>query len=69
MKSRLAEAIGLTTQPVAVYRTATPPANALRFREGVWGCVIALLYQASKGRTAAFDLSTTACPGARPDWG
>lgn len=39
------------------------PEGALRFREGAFGCVIAFLKSASKGKTAAFDRKTFGCAG------
>lgn len=65
MNSQIAAAIKLSAQPVAVYRSAACPEGALQFREGVWGCVVAMLRAASKGRTAAFSKETVACPGGK----
>ena len=39
------------------------PADALSFREGVWGCVMATLIAVSKGRTAVYDRTTFGCAG------
>ena len=65
MNSQIAAAIKLSTQPVAIYRSATCPEGALQFREGVWGCVVAMLKAASKGRTAAFSEENVTCQGGK----
>ncbi len=49
--------------PVAIIRSNSLPEGALRFREGAFGCVVAFLKSASKGKTAAFDRKTFGCPG------
>ena len=70
MKSKIAEAIKLQTEPVAVYRTSQLPENALQFKEGVWGCVIAMLRaSAEKNKIAAFSKSTVACNGGKAGLG
>ena len=61
MNSKIAEAIKLTRQPVAVFTSKEIPENAMQFRKGVWGCVIAMMHAVSKGKTAAFDRETAVC--------
>ena len=69
MYSKIAKAIKLKNQPIAVYRTDIKEDNVLQFKEGVWGCVIAMLNAASKGKTAIFSQETTACMGGRAGLG
>jgi uncharacterized protein (DUF169 family) len=63
MESRVAQAIGLQYQPVAVLLADQKPDQARSFKEGKWGCVMFLLAAAVKGETAAFDRNTFGCPG------
>lgn len=63
MESRIAREIKMALHPVAVIFTDDRPADALQFKEGARGCVVTMLAQVARGRTAAFDRQTTGCRG------
>lgn len=64
MESVIAQALKLKYSPVAVLWSDTPPADALQFEKGRWGCVMAAFGAvAERGRTAVFDRDTYGCPG------
>jgi uncharacterized protein (DUF169 family) len=64
MKSAIAEAIKLETQPVAVVWTDKAPENAARFKSQQWGCVVSLFAAAAaRGLSGAFDRQTFGCWG------
>lgn len=64
MQSKIAEAINLVRYaPVAIVFTAEKPEGAVQFKEGIWGCAVAMLKAAAKGRTAVFDRKTFGCLG------
>ena len=55
MSGAITKAIKLSNHPVGVYRTDTLPEGALRFREGVWGCVVSMLNAAAiEGKKRSF---------------
>ncbi len=64
MKSVIAEAIGLETEPVALIWSAKAPEGATRFKPEHWGCVVSLFAAAAtRGRIGAFDRQTFGCWG------
>ena len=64
--SRIAEALKLAYAPVAIIFTNEKPEGAMQFREETkWGCVVALLTAAAKGKTAVIDRKTCPCGGGR----
>ena len=65
MKSKLAEALGLSAQPVALLRMEQPPTDAWEPSVGWHGCVIALLAAAANGKRSAFREETVGCPGGK----
>jgi len=62
-KSRIAEVLRLQYEPVAVLWSNEKPEKALHFAPHRWGCVMWLIAQAAKGKTAVFDRETFGCYG------
>lgn len=63
MRSAIADAVNLRYSPVAVLWTGEKPEGALQFKEGRWGCVVAMLRGAARGKIAVFDRKTFGCQG------
>jgi hypothetical protein len=64
MQSKIATAIGLENHPVALVWADAAPPDAIRFKPGRWGCVVAVFAAAAaKGRVGAFDRQTYGCWG------
>ena len=63
MESKIADAISLKYQPVALIWSDEKPAKAVQFQEGKWGCIMWLAASAAKGKAAACDRKTFGCFG------
>jgi len=63
MESKIAKAIGIRYNPVAVILANQKPGNALQFKPGKWGCVMFLFANVARGKTAAFDSESFGCWG------
>ncbi|MGE5480392.1 MAG: DUF169 domain-containing protein [Chloroflexota bacterium] len=63
MTSKIDESINFRYSPIAILFSDEKPSDALQFKEGGWGCAIAMFMAAAKGKTAAFDRNTYGCIG------
>ena len=64
MESKIAKALGLRYEPVAILWEDERPGGALGFKPGRFGCVMSLFAAvAQTGRVAAFDRETYGCWG------
>ena len=52
MESKIGKYLKLGNHPVAVLWKGEMPEKAIHFQEGKWGCVVALIKAASKGKVA-----------------
>ncbi|MDH5203476.1 MAG: DUF169 domain-containing protein [Nitrospirota bacterium] len=63
MKSKIAKALELKYEPVAILWSDKKPEKADQFVEGRWGCVMWMLARAAKGKTVVFDRKSYGCVG------
>ena len=63
MESKIADAVSLKYQPVALIWSDEKPAKAVQFQEGKWGCIMWLAASAAEGKAAACDRKTFGCFG------
>lgn len=63
MNSAIAKAITLVYEPVALLWTDEKPDGAMQFQKGKFGCVMAMVAAAAKGKTVVFDRETFGCFG------
>jgi hypothetical protein len=63
VQSKIASAIHLDLEPVALIWSDEKPAGAMEFAPGKWGCVMFLLAAAAKGRSAVVGRETFGCFG------
>ncbi|RLI79770.1 hypothetical protein DRP05_02720 [Archaeoglobales archaeon] len=63
MESKIAKALKLKYEPVAILWSDRKPEDAVQFKGGKWGCVMWMLARAAKGKTAVFDRKTFGCQG------
>jgi hypothetical protein len=63
MESKIADAISLKYQPVALNGSDEKPAEVVQLQERKWGCIMWLAASAAKGKTAACDRKTFGCFG------
>lgn len=65
MESIIAKELKLRYRPVALLFADEKPEGALEFKEGRWGCVVAMFTAAARGKTAVFSKETCGCGGGK----
>lgn len=63
MERKIARAVRLRHEPVALLLSDERPDGALQFQEGRWGCLMWFLAAAAEGKTAVCDEKTFGCFG------
>jgi hypothetical protein len=63
MESKIADAVSLKHQPVALIWSDEKPAEAVQFQEGKWGCIMWLAASAANSKAAVCDRKTFGCFG------
>ena len=63
MQSKIARAVKLPHEPVAILWSDEPPDDAIMFREKSWGCTLWLMAQAARGKVAACGRHNFGCFG------
>ncbi len=63
MESKIAAAIKMTLNPVAVLWTEELPETAIRHTKNEWACFTSFLVKAADGKIVAFDKETPLCQG------
>jgi uncharacterized protein (DUF169 family) len=61
MNSKIAHYLNLDLNPVAIIWSNDKPKKALHLKEGKFACVMHLVAQAAKGKTAVLDADTSGC--------
>lgn len=63
MNSEIASRLKLRYAPIAILFSNERPPDAMEFVENRWGCAVAMLTAAAKGKTVVFSRKTFGCLG------